>query len=82
MRKPTRYDVYTVVTLLLIIGVMWVLRNYWISIFIVGFLVAQYEFAHFHVSEILRMYVMYERKAIKELRFSKIQSVFKKLFRI
>lgn len=77
-----RYDIYTVLTFVLLLVVVILAYYSWLFLLVIMALVAQYEVVHWNVSLILKQYKLYQSKVISELKFSKFQLKLKKLFLI
>lgn len=77
-----RYDIYTVLTFILLLAVVILAYYSWVFLLVIMALVTQYEVVHWNVSLILKQYKLYQSKVISELQFSKFQLKLKKLFLI
>lgn len=77
-----RYDIYTVLTFVMLLVVVILAYYSWTFILVVMLLAAQYEIVHWNVSLIIKQYKLYQSKVISELQFSKFQLKLKKLFLI
>ena len=81
-KRLKRYDLYTILTLVLIALAVFFLWTSWVLVPVTVALAVQYEFVYINVAVIIRQYVMVRQKKLTEMELTKFQSFLRRLFKI
>lgn len=80
--KLTRFDIYSILTVVLIVASLFYAGMYPWLLGVDMALILSYEVVNFNIQMIIRQLKMYEMKKLESLQFSKFQLLLKKLFAI